>query len=277
MTTDLNGETFQLVVSGNEETKLGTGTSSRTSSRTLFYYAERTDEGNVFLQLLNSKYYPSGKKIDVTLEELLESYRPEPLFYFNKVMPVVADVNANLEKGEKNLEEERPDLAAKSFKRALEVDDKNIRGLFGLGMAYMAAGKIEESEEILGRLMHLEMAFSQEHTHLFNQFGIRMRKAGMLRQALDYYGKAISLNGQDEHLLFNLGRIHLEMNDLEAALACVTKALLLNSEFLEGKKMLEYLLRLKPDIAEHFSEPLELQAPPKTEGLDLDGLPWADS
>ena len=274
MSTDLSGDTFHLVVSDKDDSKLGSGGSSRIASRTIFFYAERTAEGVIFLQALNGNHCPSGKKRNLTLEELIESYRPEPLFYYNKVKPVIDGVESNLEKGEKNLEADRPDVAEKCFRRALEVDEANVRGLFGLGMAYLSAGKTEDASEILDRIMNLEMAFSTEHTHLFNRFGIRMRKSGMLREALGYYGKAITLNGADENLHFNISRIHLELNDLEAALDSVTKALLLNEDFAEGKKMLEHLVRLKPEMACRITEDPSPEVSARTEGLDLDGLPW---
>jgi tetratricopeptide (TPR) repeat protein len=277
MSTDFSGNTFRLAVSDKAENKLGSGGSAQRTSRCLYYYAERNGQGVISLQALNGKYFPSGRKKELTLEELIESYRPEPLLYYNKIKPVVDGVESDLEKGEKNLEGERADAAAKCFKRALEVDDENIRGLFGLGMAYLAAGKTEEAGELLGRIMDLEIAFDAAHSHLFNQFGIRMRKAGMLSQALDYYNKAIALNGEDEHLYFNLCRIHYEMSDFDAALGCVAKALHLNGEFPEGKKMLAYLIKMKPETACSLNEVHVMDVPINTTGLDLDGLPWENS
>jgi tetratricopeptide (TPR) repeat protein len=276
MNTDLGGDTFRLVVSDKKENKLGVGGSTQKTARSLYFYVERIAGGSIFLQALNDKSIPAGEKKDISLEQLLESYHPEPLVYYNKVKPLLDGVASNLEKGEKHLEKGRTDAAEKCFKRALVVDTENIRGLFGLGMTYLSAGKTEDAGEILDKIMNLEMAFDEEHAHLFNQFGIKMRKAGMLPQALDYYEKALALNGQDEHLLFNVCRIHYEMKDFDSALDVVAKALRLNNEFPEGKMMLEHLLKLKPELANRLNEAPGAAEAAKTDGLDLDGVPWDD-
>lgn len=276
MNNDRQERAFKIVVSDKKANKLGQGGTARQEARSIYYYAEGDQEGTVQLQALNSENVPSGRKRGVTLEEFMDSYRPEPLFYYNKVKPAMEGLEAELQKGEGHLEAGRPDQAQKCFSRALAVDEENIRGVFGLGMSYLAAGKLEDAEAILGRIMELEMAFAPEHIHLFNRFGIQMRKAGMHGQALDYYAKAAALNGEDEHLHFNTCRIHYEMGDLDSAFACVGRALELNGGFEEARLMRAHLLRRKPEL----DAPGEAGAePPKRdyEGLDLDGAPWEES
>lgn len=254
MASDSFSEEFRLVVSDKKMNKLGIGGSAQATARSVYFYAQREKGGEVFIQPLGGNLCPAGERRAIPLGELIENYHPEPLFYYNRVKPVMDGVQADLEKGEKNLDAGRADLAEKCFKRALEVDSDNVRGIFGLGTAYLEAGKTEEAEELLGRIMNLEMAFAPEHAHLFNQFGIKMRKAGMLRQALEYYGKAAALNERDEHLHFNICRIHYEMDDLDASFDCLTKALDLNGEFREGVLMRDHLLRRKPGLASRSAE-----------------------
>jgi len=249
MGSDTFGDEFKIVVSDKKQNKLGLGGTAQKTARSVYFFVQRVKDGEIFIQALGGNFCPAGDKRMIPLEELIENYRPEPLFYYNRVKPVMDGVDSDLEKGEKNLDAGRPDLAEKCFKRVLEVDAENVRGIFGLGTAYLEAGKTEDAEEILGRIMNLEMAFAPEHAHLFNQFGIRMRKAGMLKQALEYYAKASALNERDEHLHFNICRIHYEMDDLDASYDCLNKALGLNGDFREGVLMRDHLLRRKPELA----------------------------
>ncbi|MFZ5426827.1 MAG: tetratricopeptide repeat protein [Thermodesulfobacteriota bacterium] len=257
MSSDSFSEEFRIVVSDKKMNKLGIGGTAQSTARSVYFFAQREKGGEIFIQPLGGNFCPAGDRRAIPLLDLIENYHPEPLFYYNRVKPVMDGVQADIEKGEKNLEAGRHELAEKCFKRALEVDADNVRGIFGLGTAYLEAGKTEEAEELLGRIMNLEMAFAPEHAHLFNQFGIRMRKAGMLRQALDYYGKAAALNERDEHLHFNICRIHYEMDDLDASFDCLAKALDLNGDFREGVLMRDHLLRRKPGLASRGGDKAE--------------------
>lgn len=234
---------FRLAVSDKTDNKLGTGCTSQRTARQVYFFAERDEQGGLYVQPLNDKFYPAGDRRSLTLEEFLESFRPEPLFYYNRVLPAMEGVESCLEKGDRHLEANRADLACKSYKRALETDENNVRGIFGLGLSYLAQGMTEDAEAILGRLMSLELAFDPVHSHLFNQFGIQLRKTGMLAQALEYYDKALALCGHDEHLHFNVCRIHYAMDNHQEALNCLDKALELNSGFGEGLRMRDHLLR----------------------------------
>lgn len=267
-------QAFQIAVSDKKENRLGTGSTSRVTERLVHFYAESRPEGGVSLQALNGNYCPSGAKRNLSLQSFLEDYHPEPLFYFNKVRPVMERVEADLEKGQEHLDSERPDLAEKCYKRVLGIDEDNIRGVFGLGLAYLAAGKFDAAEEILGKLMNLEMAFAPEHSHLFNRFGITMRKNGMFQQALDYYHRALELAEADEHLHFNTCRIHYELGEYGSAMACIIKALALNAGFREGEKMLAHMVRTKPECAVLLEQHAAKVKREKYEDLDLDGLPW---
>ena len=56
------------------------------------------------------------------------------------------------------------------------------------------------------RLVSMDAPFAPEHKHMFNDFGINLRKSKMIPQAIEYYSKAIALSPEDEHLRYNLAR-----------------------------------------------------------------------
>lgn len=231
------GARFAVAVSLRESYKTGFGGTTRTSERALYYYAEKTPETGILVQALNANSVPSGEKTPVSEPEFLEKFKPEPLIYYNQVKPRMEAMLAELEKGDKQLEAGRTDKAEKSFQKALEYDAENLRAIFGLGNAYLAAGKMVEAGEIFEKIMSIELAFGPENKFLFNEFGIRMRKHGLLDMAKAYYAKALTVSEADENLHFNLGRVLFELGDFAAAATEAAKCLAINPGFLIAKKL----------------------------------------
>ncbi|EFL51566.1 Tetratricopeptide TPR_2 repeat protein [Solidesulfovibrio fructosivorans JJ]] len=237
MAEALQAERFAVAVSQRESYKTGFGGTTQASERVLYYYAEKTPEAGISVQALNANSVPSGEKTSVSEPEFLEKFKPEPLIYYNQVKPRMDEMLAELEKGEKHLEAGRMDKAEKSFQKALEYDAENLRAIFGLGNAYLAAGKMVEAGEIFEKIMSIELAFGPENKFLFNEFGIRMRKHGLLDMAKVYYAKALTVSEADENLHFNLGRVLFELGEFAAAATEAGKCLAINPGFLIAKKL----------------------------------------
>jgi len=244
MESKIKSDTFQIAVSDKEQSRLGIGTTSQASERTIYYYAEKTEDGLLYIQALNGNFVPAGEKNPIELEKFVERYKPEPLIYYNKVKPAVDDIQHNLGKAELHLKNNNTEKAEKDYKKVLEVSSKNVKAIFGLGITYLSGGKIEEAGAVFNEIMALDLAFDAEHTHLFNEFGIKMRKAGMLDKSIEYYNKALKLNEGDDHLHFNVARIYCEIEEYERARECLEKSLEINPDFSESIKMLEYIDRL---------------------------------
>lgn len=237
MTHKFNTDRFAVAVSLRESYKTGFGGTTTESERTLYYYAEKTPEAGIRVQALNARSVPSGEKTDVPEAEFFDQYKPEPLIYYNQVKPRLEEMLSELDKGEKHLEAGRTDKAEVSFQRALEYDAENLRAIFGLGNAYLMAGRLEDARDIFEKIMSLDLAFGPENKFLFNEFGIRMRKSGLLDMARAYYEKALAASEADENLHFNLGRIHFELGNFAAAIQEAERCLAINPEFLIAAKM----------------------------------------
>lgn len=232
-----DAERFAVAVSLRESYKAGFGGTTQESERVLYYYAEKTPETGILLQALNANSVPSGERIPVSETEFFEKYRPEPLIYYNQVKPRLENMLAELERGEKQLEAGRTDKAETSFQKALEYDAENLRAIFGLGNTYLSAGKLDEAREIFEKIMSIDLAFGPENKFLFNEFGIRMRKTGLLDMARAYYEKALAASEADENLHFNLGRIHFERGAFAEAIAEAERCLAINPGFLIAGKL----------------------------------------
>jgi tetratricopeptide (TPR) repeat protein len=111
---------------------------------------------------------------------------------------------------------------------ALRIDEDNIRANFGLGITYLERGKNNKAEDILGRLVKLDGAFESEHKHLFNDFGINLRKKSMYDQSIAYYTRALELTKHDENLYYNISRAYLEKKDPDSSLDYLLRGMELN-------------------------------------------------
>ncbi len=106
-----------------------------------------------------------------------------------------------------------------------------------------------KANDIFERIVGLEAAFEEEHKHLFNDFGINMRKNKMYEQALQYYLRAEELVTNDEHLFHNIARCFYEKGDIKGCKKYVAKSLRVNPNLKESK-MFWAFLKSKGHVAE---------------------------
>ncbi len=221
--------------------KIGTGTTQRKTIQKSYWMATELDDGTVEIQPLNKNYVPSGPKKIITKEELLEKYVPEPEFYTYEVYPKIRELNKTIARADRHRMRGETYSAEFEYNNALKVDEENIRANFGLGLTYLERGDTEKANNIFERLVKLDAAFEKEHKHLFNEFGIKLRKNKMYNQCLEYYGRALDLAKDDEHLYYNIARCYFELKDFDKCKEMLEKSLELNPDFKEGKKFMEFL------------------------------------
>jgi tetratricopeptide (TPR) repeat protein len=216
-TEDRGGERFKGAFSSQIDAMVGFGATKRKLKQTITVYAEEQADGTFLVRLLNKHCIPSGKAQRLTREELLSKYLPEPDLYLNKVAPGLRQVAQTVKTADEHREQGALMSAEFEYKNALRVDEEHIRATFGLGLTYLDRGELENANLVFRRILTLETAFGPEHKHLFNAFGIKMRKHGMYPQALRYYFRAFRLTRDDEHLLYNIARTYYERGKLKLA------------------------------------------------------------
>jgi len=221
--------------------KVGTGTTTRKTIQKMYWFVEEHPEG-LEIQPLNTNFIPSGPKRKIGMEELLEKFSPEPEFYVSTVYPKMRELNMTIVKGERHREKGEIFSAELEFSQALAVDEENVRANFGLGLTYLDRGEANKANDIFERLVKLDAAFEQEHKHLFNEFGINLRKNKMLEQALEYYQRAETLAETDENLMYNIARAFFEKKNIAQCVAYLQKALDINPDFNEAKRFIQYLV-----------------------------------
>ncbi|QJB55597.1 hypothetical protein [Pseudodesulfovibrio sp. zrk46] len=222
--------------------KIGTGTTARRVKQTATYYARQVDEDIVQLQGLNNKNVPFGEVVDITKEELLSDYLPMPQLY-NEVIGNLRKVQKSVARGDKFRKRGENFTAEYEYANALNLDEQNVRANFGIGLCLLARDEKEKAQKVFDRIIKIESAFEDEHKHLFNEYGIALRKKKLLGQAVDYYKRALELTQEDENLWYNLARAQFEREEWAKCSEALNKCLALKSDHVEGKKMLVYLAK----------------------------------
>lgn len=250
--TDVRG-----VFSTQEIRKVGTGTTTRKTVQKTFWFVEQ--HGDVIeCQPLNANYVPSGPKRKITMDELIAKFSPEPEFYQMSVYPKMREVEQSVDKGDSHREKGETFAAEYEYSRALKVDVANVRANFGIGLTYMERGELDKAQDIFDRLLKLDGAFDAEHKHLFNEFGINLRKNKMLAQSVEYYERALQLTANDENLHMNLARVLLETRDMDGCLEHLFTALTLAPRHEVSLKFLKWLLQKSMVPAEKMDRVREL-------------------
>ncbi|WP_321404976.1 tetratricopeptide repeat protein [Maridesulfovibrio sp.] len=230
-----------------EESALVTVVSLRSDSHRIkgkkYWLATKVDDDSFELLLLNEHRVPTGDPRIIGSGEFAAHYTLELDYYQQHVRPAMEQQDARLSRGESHREQGELYSAEMEYADALAVDEKNVRATFGLGMTYLEKGDVERAQEVFAKVLQLKSAFATEHKHMFNDFGISMRKNGMYREALQYYNRGVDLDSSDENLFFNIARTHYESGDWENCFRYLTMCLEKNRGVQEAQKFCRYLIK----------------------------------
>ncbi len=231
------------VFSTQEIKKIGTGTTTRRTVQKSYWFVETLEDGSLECQPLNSNLVPSGIKRIITHEDLYSKYAPEPEYYMGSVFPKMQELQNAIDAGDEHRKKGESFAAEHGYSTALGIDLDNIRANFGIGLTYLERGEEDKAKNIFERLVKLDGAFQKRHKHLFNEFGIALRKSAMYRESTEYYLKALELTQGDENLFFNLARTYFELKDYPNCMEYLIKVLELAPQHETGLKFLDWMQR----------------------------------
>ncbi|GAU07515.1 hypothetical protein DPF_0200 [Desulfoplanes formicivorans] len=234
-------EKIKGVFSSQSLKQIGTGTTARKTLQKTYWFAQELDNDQIEIQPLNINYVPSGPKKIIPKDEFLNKFAPEPEFYTTTVYPKIRELSRTVARAERHRKRGETFSAEFEYGNALRIDEENIRANFGLGLTYLERGEKEKGDDIFRRLVNLDAAFEEEHKHLFNEFGINLRKNNMFDQAVEYYGRALTLSANDENLHYNIARAYFAKGDYPRVVEHVIMSLKLNKAMPESKKLLKYM------------------------------------
>lgn len=230
------------VFSTQEIRKVGTGTTTRKTVQKTFWFVEQHGS-EIECQPLNTNYVPSGPKRKISMEDLINKFSPEPEFYMNSVYPKMQELQYSVRQGDRYRESGETFAAEYEYSRALKVDEDNVRANFGIGLTYLERGDASKAQDIFERLVKLDAAFEPQHKHLFNEFGINLRKNKMLAESREYYARALQLSPKDENLNMNMARVLLESKDMDGCVDYLLEALRLAPRHEQSLKFMSWLIQ----------------------------------
>lgn len=247
---DDSGEVAKIAGYYIEQVKisLGTGATKRKTTGENIFYAEELPSGKIKLSLLNMAGKPTTITEVVEKEEFFQRCKPKPDF----VPPDKTEKRDNFKdkadrhasRGNLHLRKKEYNSAEFEFQGSLKLDEEHVRANYGMVKLHLEKGEEEEAKKILNKLTSIEALFEDENKHIFNEFGIDLRRMKMFDQALDSYRKALEINDKDPILNFNMARALIDKKQWEPALASLERALELKEEFPEAQKLAQ-LLRTK--------------------------------
>ncbi len=238
---------FQKLVSA-----IGTGATARKTEALAYFHAREREDGVIEVQALGPDNAPFGTVREISLDELLERYTLEPQLSLERAREMKAreqEVSKAVARGDKFFKQGKTFSAEFEYGKALGLDEDNVRANFGIGQCYVARGDQAKAREVFQRLVRIDAAFRDEHKHLFNEFGIALRRSGLHAEAMAYYARALELSPADENLHYNMARASFDMGDAVQAAQHLRNGLSLNADHAECRQFLDFLRRTNPDGA----------------------------
>jgi len=242
-------ERLSGVFSQKKTAKIGTGTTARRTEIVSYYFVQERADGVMLVQALTASDVPFGPITEITREELLENYLPEPqktLAHSRAAQsPQDMEIQKAVARGDKFRKRGESFTAEYEYSKALSMDERNVRANFGIGLCYISRGESDKAKEVFERVVKIDAAFEDEHKHLFNEFGISLRKSGLHAEAMDYYRRALDLSSEDENLHYNMARAAYDKGDPGLSLVYLKSCLALNPKHEEALQFVNFLKRKK--------------------------------
>ncbi|MGL4208913.1 MAG: tetratricopeptide repeat protein [Candidatus Adiutrix sp.] len=191
---------------------------------------------------------------DLSLNQMEKGHYDEALTTCNSILEIHANAEVYFNMG--YIQSVKGELAEAlaSFRRATMINGHHAKAYQQMGLIYSKMGLGEEARTHLEKAaeIHMErhqdgeaeevfntvLALRPDTTNVYNSLGIIYRRQGRLDEALSAYEKAIKVHPDDEYILFNAARVHLDRNSPIAAQDCLRQALEINKDFPEAIDLL---------------------------------------
>ena len=219
--------------------EIGTGGTARTQKIKNYYLAQPKGPDNVEIQLLDINGDPLPIKNVVPQADFTNRFVYQPDFKRDERTPKQKTVDKAIAQAEAHVRRKEYNSAEFEYGKALKLDEENVRANFGVAKVYLATGEADKAKDVFEKLAHIDAVFEEKNKHVFNELGIELRRLGLHDQAIAHYTKALSFTKDDENLYFNAARAYYEKGLLKEALGYLKKALTINRNLTEAIKLLE--------------------------------------
>lgn len=246
----------QCVFSSMEKIKVGTGTTTRQHVTKIYWYIQELERKAFSTRQINSNHVPAGEEKIINLQSLMDNFLPEVEFWEEKTVPAMRELETLIEDGEADREDGKFYSAERSFQKALGIEEQNVRALFNLGLVYLELDAMDKARDMMTELLKLKTEFRGKDQHLFNEFGISLRKNHMYEEAVTYYNHALKYIQDDENLYYNLSRSYYEKGDWIECANALSKSRALDPEMPAANDLSSLIMELakKPDLCRKYGK-----------------------
>ncbi len=224
---------------------LGTGGTSRNATSENFYEAFPQEDGTVKLVLLDINDQHSVLTEIVDPDELAREYEPVPGYFEKKESAKQKEIAKKLATGKQHLKREEYYSAEFEFDGVIDLDERNLEAHVAKSEALLAQGDVEAARVTLEKVSEFEELYDKDNKHIFNSFGMNLRRGGFYDKAVESYAKALRMDPTDENLFYNIGRASYDKKDHEKALLFLRKCLELNPRHQDAALLIK---RIRQDM-----------------------------
>lgn len=224
--------------------EIGSGTTTVDHKNITYWYLRQMGDDAFERQPLGPDALPSGLTQKCSLRELIGSFTPEPLYYRDNPVPDMDALAENLlADPEDETALDRLDDGQWDVLKALLVDPVEIPLRFDPDYMDKCRAVLGRGRAALSTLLCRGQAARFTQLTRLNGFGVRLRKDGRLEESISYFAKALDMDRNDEHLLFNMARVYYDKGDFEQCRKALQEALTLNPEFPEAGMFARFMAR----------------------------------
>lgn len=251
-------------------------------SQKRYWLIEAKENGALTIQPLDDHLWlPVGQPRPFNPRKLQTGqYQPEPDVYSRYVSPFMEDDGSGMESDDAPATEEagacgdedylslpllspNPDLCKASLfseeeileatgceecrEPSADMMERAMRGLFKSALAFARQGETERAEKIFLKIMTMKKVCQLKHKHLYNEFGIILRKEKLYAWSVDFYNRALELAGKhaDENLHINIARSLFRQDRYQACAQHLFMALKLAPRHWAALRFLSWMYRMR--------------------------------
>ncbi len=137
-------------------------------------------------------------------------------------------------------------LTTQSTRASTEDVESTLRELFRKALVRIKrTNSVETALPLFKNLLEIQEGITDKHKHMFNDFGIELRKRKCYPEAVAFAQRTLMLSPNDDHAHFNVARILIEMGDYDEAEQHILSAQYINPDSRIYKKTLQYIAVLR--------------------------------
>jgi tetratricopeptide (TPR) repeat protein len=228
-----------------EPIRVGVGSTAKPLVVENYYEVMDIDEDTVAVVMIDLADRPFGEP-ETMARDKLKGFVHCPDYFQKKKDPKAAKVEKHVQIADRHLEKGEYYSAEFEYDQALTLNKDNLKANLGKGKTLFSMGRKEEARSIFNRLSSIKELFSKDNKHIFNEFGIELRKKALYEDAISTYEKAVSIDPDDEVLYYNLARVYYDLKRTDEVRTNLGRALEIKPGFKEATTFLALLGPDKP-------------------------------